>query len=391
MSKILAVMVSTMLVLFLLGACTGAETPRPTEVRAPVSKTTEAARPANWQQKWDETVAAAKKEGTVSLYVIPMWGAGLRTSLTEAFKAKYGINVEFTPLVAAELPAKVKAEQRAGMYLADVIGAGATNFLITYVPDGIIGQIEPLLMLPEVVDNKAWASGEIFDYDKENHQMISMLRVVARTVVYNTDLVKDGEISSYKDLLKPQFKGKVTLLDPSDPAAGTVVPNHLVSLLGWDPAMEYMKELLGKQEAVIFTDSRLQVETVARGKYNVILGGSGQYKAEFLALKAPLAVKIPQEGDYVTTSFGAVAVPTKLAHPNAAAVFVNWLLTKEGQSIFGKGAGGPSRRLDASTEGIDPIFIASSGEKLRLQTPEFDQRTPKVVEAMKALMRDIQK
>lgn len=402
------VMATAVAALLVAGACSQVVTPAPTriETQAPQATTTPpqqrtspapqptisaTQQPPGWQQKWDSTLALAKKEGAVSLYVLPVWGAGLRSSLMQAFKAKYGLDVEVSPLPAGELPAKVKAEQRAGLYLADVFGGGGTNYLIQYKPEGIVGPIEPMLILPEVLDPKAWAGGELFNYDKQDHMFISMLQVAARTIVYNEDLVKEGEISSYKDLLKPQFKGQVTILDPSDPTSGTVIPNHLVNAYGWDEAFAFLRELLVKQEAVIFKDARLQVEAVARGKYSVILGGSGQYKAEFIALGAPLAVKIPKEGDYVTTSFGGLCVPTKFAHPNAATIFVNWLLTKEGQSIFAKGAGGPSRRLDASTEGIDPIFVPLPGEQLRVQSPESDLRTPKLVDAVKVILNEAAK
>ncbi|MBI4332646.1 MAG: ABC transporter substrate-binding protein [Chloroflexi bacterium] len=388
MSRMLLTTLGTVLGLLLASACRPAEAPLPTQVAPPVSKELPSKPQADWQQKWDNTLAEAKKEGTVSLYAISIWGPGLRTSLIAAFKAKYGIDLEFTPLAAGELSARVQTEQRAGLYLADVFGAGATNFLLQYKPDGIVGRIQPMLMLPEVLDPKAWAGGELFDYDKEDHMSISMLRVVGRTIVYNKDLVREDEISSYKDLLKPRFKGQVTMINPLDPAAGTVVPNHLARVYGWDEGIGFFRELMTKQEPVIFSDARLHTETVARGKYAVMLGGSGQYKADFITAGAPLAIKIPAEGDYVTTSFGAVAVAARPPHPNAAAIFVNWLLTKEGQSVFAKGAGGPSRRLDASTEGVNPIFIPSPGEKMHVQSVEFDSRTPRVIEAVKGILAE---
>ncbi len=54
----------------------------------------------------------------------------------------------------------------------------------------------------------------------------------------------------------------------------------------------------------------------------------------------------------------------RAAHPNAALVFLNWLLTREGQAIFQKSYGTPSTRIDVDTTGIDPAFIPQEGEKL---------------------------
>ncbi len=188
-----------------------------------------------------------------------------------------------------------------------------------------------MLILPEVLDPKVWDGGDLFYYHAEDKVWVDMLRVAARTVMYNTTLVKESDLSSYKDL------------------------------------------------------------AVARGKYSILLGGSSQYQAEFLAVGAPLAIKIPKEGDYATTSFGAVYIPTRLAHPNAATIFVNWLLTRDGQSLFAKGAGGPSRRLDASTEGVDPLFIPQPGEKLNWQSPEFSLRGGKVLEAATKMLAEVGK
>ncbi|MBI4333558.1 MAG: hypothetical protein HY673_20030 [Chloroflexi bacterium] len=53
-----------------------------------------------------------------------------------------------------------------------------------------------------------------------------------------------------------------------------------------------------------------------------------------------------------------------MAHPNAGLVFLNWLLTKEGQSVMARGFGFPSTRADASTEGINPVYLFQPGEKL---------------------------
>ncbi len=385
------ILLANLIVLGLLLAvsCSSAATTPAPRGTAPVSTGTPATQTKDWQQRWEKTLAEARREGAVSLYASPMWGADLRSALTRAFKTRYGIDLEFTPLGGAELLTKVKAEQRAGLYLADVFGVGSSSLSATLIPGGIVGPVEPMLMLPEVLDPAAWAGGDLFDYDKEDHLVICILRVVGRTLVYNKELVKEGEITSYKDLLKPQFKGQISMIDPSDSTSGGVtVPSHLIRVYGWDGGLQVLRELLIKQQAVMFKDARLQMETVARGKYAVSLGGGGAQKTEFLALGAPIAVTVPIEGDYVTASFGALGVPIKFAHRNAATVFVNWLLTKEGQSVFAKGSGLPTRRLDASLEGVDPIFIPLPGEKLGLQNRDDDLRTSKVIEAVKEIMRE---
>ncbi len=377
------------LVIGLIAAACQPETALPQTATATPS--VQNTRKEDWQQRWDTTLAEAKKEGVVSLYVIPLWGSELRTALSDAFKAKYGIGLEFSPLPTLQLLAKVKAEQNAGLYLADVFGAGSASFTTVLKPSGVVGPIEPMLMLPEVLDSKAWAGGQLFDYDQKDHMMIGLLRVVARTIAYNTNMVKESDINSYKDLLKPQFKGQIALMNPTDTAGGTYLPNHFINVYGWDEGLGFLRDLIIRQKAAIITDARLHVETVARGKYSVSLGGSTEYKADFMAVKAPIAIKIPAKGDYVSASLGGIGLPTKFAHPNATTIFVNWLLSREGQSVFAKASRNPSRRLDASTEGIDPVFIPLPGEKLVFGTPELDLRTTQVIEAVKGIMAEAAK
>ncbi len=78
---------------------------------------------------------------------------------------------------------------------------------------------------------------------------------------------------------------------------------------------------------------------------------------------------------------GTVALVKNAPHPNAARVFINWLLTKEGQTLYSRGYGSASRRLDVPNEG-DPLKIPQPGmkyfnseeEELILDRPE-DMKT----------------
>ncbi len=373
-----AILIIMLLSLFALGACTGAGP----GARAPSKDSGGAV----WQQKWDSTLAEAKKEGTVIVYVVSFLGADARAALAKGFKDKYGIDSQWTPLIGPEMTQRVRSEQRAGLNLADVFVTGATTLLVSMKPNDLLGPIEPMLILPEVSDAKAWDGGELFNFDTKDRSMITILRVINRSIVYNKDMVKADEITSYKDLLKPQYKGKLTITDPTQSGPGGWFAARLAHIYGFDEGMRILKELLVIQEAAIQRDARIHIETVARGKYAVALGGGTQFIADFLALGAPIAIQVPKEGEGGGPSLGALAVPPKPAHPNAAAVFVNWLLTKEGQSIFAKGTGNPSRRLDVSTEGIHPVFLPLPGEKIAWDTAEFTLGQAKSMEAAKSIV-----
>lgn len=333
---------------------------------------------ANAQQQWDALVAAAQKEGTVTIYTL--WRPETRDALTPAFKAKYGINLEFSPFSrGAELLAKVDAEQRAGLFLADMFGAGSNSMISLLKPAKVLGQLEPLLVLPEVTDGKNWSPGKLPFVDKDK-TFVAMISSLQRNVVYNTDLIKKGEIADYPDLLKPQYTGKITMNDPTVTGPGGDFMIHLaVNIYDLNRARDYLTALVGSQKAVVERDNRIQVETVARGKYSVGVAPNPDNMSNFMSLGAPLDVVIFKQGVRVTSAAGAFAVPVKQAHPNAAKLFANWLLTKEGQTIFSKGFGNPSLRTDVSTEGFNPIFLAQPGEKVFPDSEDFLMRTEEVL------------
>lgn len=359
-----------LLLLGLLYSCAKAPS-TPAETKPPsIEKTAQPVSKADWQQKWDTVLTEAKKEGIVSLY--SLWRPESRTALTKAFGDKYGIKLEYTPFGrGAELFAKVQAEKRAGLQVSDVLGAGGGTLIATMKPAEVLGQIESVLILPEVIDSKYW-NGEKFPFIDKDKQAIAMIAAIQRDIVYNTELIKKGEITSLKDVLKPQYEGKISMNDPSVTGAGNAFMT-LLALNIWnvEEAKDFLRQLVRQQKAVIQRDNRLHLEEVVRGKYAIAFSPLPDGIAEFIKIKAPIDAAIVKEGVYVTPAAGAIAIPTKPAHPNATTVFVNWLLSREGQTVFAQSFGNPSLRKDVSIEGIPSVLLPQPGEKLHLQSEEF--------------------
>ena len=323
---------------------------------------------AAWEKKWNTTLAEAKKEGTVSVYT--SWGAAGRVAVTKAFKDKYGINLEFTNFGRGALfIAKYQAEMNAGINMADVFCVGASTLLVMAKPAGFMGQIEPYLILPEVVDPKAWRGGSFFlDKDK---QAIKMAGNTMRFVGVNTNMIKRGEITSYKDILKPQYRGKVTLNDPSIQGAGIGLFGHL-ALHIWtqEEASEYMRQLL-KNDTQVMRDQRLQGEWLVRGRSSIALALDANGFNELIGAEAPIEPVVMKEGTYISTSDSALAVPKVSPHPNATKVFLNWLLSNEGQRVYSGPSGAMSLRGDVPPTGINPGFIPGPTEKTFTDTEEY--------------------
>ncbi len=137
--------------------------------------------------------------------------------------------------------------------------------------------------------------------------------------------------------------------------------------------------MVGPQQAVIERNNRNQVEEVARGKYPIGLAPNADVMSNFLKLGAHLDVVYFKQGVRVASGGGGFCVPIKQAHPNAAKLFVNWLLTKEGQTVFSKGFGNPSFRADVTTEGFNTISLLQPGEKVFLDSEDYYRHTEEVL------------
>ena len=305
---------------------------------------------AGGQTEWQTTVEAAKKEGTVVIY--EQWGPRARAELGQAFKNKFGIDIQFVSAgTSTQLVPKLTTERAAGLYLADIIGSGITTTLTQMKPAGILAPIDHMLILPEVKDLKFWTGGKLF-LDKEK-LMIGMSADFGSYVARNTELVKDGEVTSYYDLLDQKWKGKIMLHDPTITGPGNAWVFALAGLLGMDKAKDYLRRF-STQEPELVRDYRIQIEWLAKGKYALVAGVHAPTLAEFQKLGAPVAKLRVKEGGLATAGAGTLCLPAgQLPHPNAAKGFINWILTKEGQTLFSKVYIRPSARKDVSTAGFE--------------------------------------
>ncbi|MBI4334605.1 MAG: extracellular solute-binding protein [Chloroflexi bacterium] len=349
-----------------LAACTGPAAPPGPAPAAPAAPAAKGE--AGWQQAWEKTIADAKKEGKLTGY--GLWGLEQRTPIIQAFTAKYGIEVDFVGVQrGAEMVTKLRTERAAGLNLADFFGIGGNTGIVLLKPEGLQAPAEALLILPEVKDPKNWTGGN-FPWIEKDKQAIAFIANVDPGFLINTDLVKKGEITSYKDLLKPQYKGKMTLNDPTMGGASSVMFAFLKKIWSQDEAKDYLRRLIKEQNVEIQRDYRLHVEGVAKAKFAVGIGPHPNTVVDFMRAGAPVDIAVPQEGSIVTYGTGAISTAVNPPHPAATKLFLNWLLTKEGQDIAAKSYGQPSIRVDASTEGVFPIFQTSSQAKLYFESEE---------------------
>ncbi len=357
-----------MVVLLLAVACVSAG-PAGAPAPGPGSPTPAASAPkAAWQQQWDKAVAVAGQEGELVYYSTA--SAEVRIALAQKVQEKFGIRMDFISGRGPELSARLQKEYGGGIFVADVVNSGATT--LTGLKElGLLASLEPALVLPEVTDPRVWVTGSPPFIDKDK-TFLGMLAVYEQYVARNTDMVNEGEITSLRDVLNPKWKGKIALFDPTATGTGTSFVAFVVKSWGMDKTREFLLQL-AKQDVAVTADKRLHAEWLAKGKYPIALAGNSEMVAEFIGLGMPIAISRIEEGGDVNTSVGAIALTAKPAHPNAALVFINWLLSKEGHGFYVNAIKLPGARVDAPTEGINKSVMVKPGDKFILADEEFFQ------------------
>lgn len=320
---------------------------------------------AGWEQEWAKSVVGAKKEGIVVLYSTA--GALLRNAMGQAIKNRFGIDLDFVAGRGGEMSAKLLRERASGLYLVDVYIGGATTVVTQLKPVGTLNKLEPFLILPDFRESNLWYEGALRWIDSDR-MALAFLAYPQKHLTINTSLVKSEEIKSWRDVLNPKWKGKIVM---NDPTIAGIAEKFFAIVGGRLMGHEFMKEL-AKQEPLIIRNERLQVEWLAHGKYAIGISTATDATTEFQQAGAPLTYITPIEGTWLSSGSGNVSILNSPPHPNAAKVFVNWLLTKEGQEIFSKNLGAHSRRLDVSIETISPLKLRQPNEKYPFYSDDED-------------------
>lgn len=322
-----------------------------------------------WDLEWDKMVAAAKKENKVVIYASSIELEAIN-SVSKAFKEKFGITPEFVIGTPSETARKIIAERQAGLYMPDVHIGGTVMVFTMLAPAGSFQRMDEALILPEVKGPQFWLGNRPGWMEGDNdHAAIIFLSYVSPRMFINTDLVKQGELTSWKDLLAPKWKGKIVMADPGVPSAASNWFNWTVGVMG----EKYMRDLVNQEPRVI-RDERLVTEWLAQGKYPVATAVASSKIAQFVKAGAHIGFVKPSEYRDLTVGSGLLSLMNQAPHPSAAKVFINWFLTKEGQTLFSEGQDAQSRRVDVPTGKLHPVGLREPGVKYMEDTVETIRR-----------------
>lgn len=330
----------SILLLFLFSCAPASRVP---EVKQTAPSQDVAARPEtpSWQVEWEKTLVEARKEGKLVLQTTAV--SDIRLAIAQALK-KYGIELESIAGKGAEMAEKTIRERKVGIYAADVNISGFTTTLTQLKPAGVLASWETLLILPDVRDPKMWYKEQLPFSDKDK-TILAYAAYPNGDFHINSSMIKPGELNSMMDLLSPKWEGKIIMDDPTVNGRGNNVMAAYTIRLGDD----YIKQL-AKQKPLLTRDKRLIIDWVVKGRYPIGIGVYPDSFAEYQRAGAPISSILFNEAAFLDAGAGFVTFFDRAPHPAASKVFLNWLLSKEGQTMWSKLANAQSARLDVPTD-----------------------------------------
>jgi iron(III) transport system substrate-binding protein len=314
--------------LLVLGACASASAQGSISTTADVAAYTAADRA-------EKLVAGAKKEGTVTLYTSA--NVDDMSIVTAAFEKKYGVKVRVWRGSSENLVQRGVAEARGGRFDADVFETGGAAMeslhrekLLQEVKSPVLAELNPNAITP--------------------HGEWTGTRYNVFVASYNTKLIKKGELpESYDDLVNPKWKGKLGVEADDSDWFGAVIDQ-----LGEERGLKLFRDIVVTNGISVRKGHTLLTNLIVSGEVPLALT---TYSYRVLQLKnngAPVDwFALPP----VIARVEGVGVARRAAHPNAAILFYDFMLT-DAQELLSARYYLPARRKTQSLlEGISVTFL----------------------------------
>lgn len=295
--------------------------------------------PAGYPADYAQLIELAKKEGRVALYSAT--DEEQAKGLIDAFSKKYGITVDFNDLGTNNAYSRTVAEASANQVGGDVVWSSAMDLQLKLAAEGYAETYQS----PETSNIPNWAVYK---------GMVYGTTVEPVGTIYNTKFISPEEMPKTRVALikylednKDKLKGKVGTFDPEKSGVGFLFQTNDQR----NPSAHFaeLMKAFGDINVKSYSASGSMRETVVSGENLMAINMIGSYGLEWVKHTPNLGIMF---GEDYTAAFSRPALIAKGApHPNAAKLFLDFMLSKEGQEAISAN-GLPSIRTDIES-GLD--------------------------------------
>jgi iron(III) transport system substrate-binding protein len=262
-------------------------------------------------------IDAAKKEGEVIWYTTQIITQFARPA-AEAFQTKYGIKVSSFRGGSTELAVKLLNEHRAGRVQADVFDGTSTTAAVKQAGVAMKWQPDSAKQLPDEFR------------DAEGYWVAN--NVYVHAPAFNTNLVPRGtEPKTWQDLIDPKWKGKMAWTSHATSSGAPGFIGLVLRELGEEKGMVYLRALAKQDIVRIGSSGRSVTDQAIAGEYPIVLQIFNHQPLISSQQGAPIDW-IPMSPAMAILSVASVAAGAR--HPNAAKLFVDFLISDDGQNLF---------------------------------------------------------
>ncbi|WGS46435.1 ABC transporter substrate-binding protein [Burkholderia sp. JSH-S8] len=309
--------------------------------------------PAGYPGSYQGVVDAAKKEGKLIVYSTT--DTGLVRPLIKDFESLYGIKVEYNDMNSTELYNRYISENAANSTSADVLWSSAMDLQVKLVNDGLMASYES----PESTHVPQWAQYQKQAYGTTYEPL---------AIVYNKRLIPDNEVPKTRaDLIKllttqqDKFKGKVTTYDIEKSGVGfnyLTQDAHVNEKVTWE-----LVKAIGATGPKLQSSTGAMMERISSGEnlvgYNII----GSYTYAKAKKDKSIGYVFPK--DYTQVVSRLATISKKAKSPNAAKLWVDYLLSQRGQTLIANQANLYAIRADVTGETSAASLAKELGDSLK--------------------------
>jgi iron(III) transport system substrate-binding protein len=306
-------------------------------------------------------IDAARREGSLSVTwaETSLGGAeGLRR-LTDGMNKLYGLQIEmrFTPGPSmSNMAAKIMQEVQTERAPSSDMFVGYANHLLPMIQAGVLEPVDWASWAPSVQDPRLTAS----------EGTAVTVQSGVQGITYNTDRLRGSAVPrTMQDLLKPEYKGRIA----GQQAAAGFDRLATPEMWGEQRTLDYLARFKDQIAGIIGCTEQERLLTGEFDLFALECSHANAYRLK--ARGAPLEYVVPSDAAIVALQY--LAIPRTTAHPNAAKLWINYLLSREGQDLL-YGFRHEDSHLVPGSKTAEVIKDLEAAGQLKLVDMDFYQR-----------------